>query len=67
MLAVALGQAILLTANLQNLWVVANIGQACINQVALNQSVDVDVSALGKTFSGLGEDIGSATTTILVK
>ncbi len=61
---VAAGQPLVTIASLDNVWVVADVDEARINQVALNDSVDVNVGALGQTFRGHIVDIGSATTEV---
>jgi multidrug resistance efflux pump len=61
---VAPGQTLVTVTDLGNLWVEADVDEARIAQVALNQAVDVSVSALGGTLHGRVVDIGSATTEV---
>ena len=61
---VVAGQPLVTIAGLTKVWVVADVDEARINEVAPNQSVDVNVTALNQTFHGTVVDIGSATTEV---
>ena len=59
------GQPLVTVVNLNKLWIIANVDEARVAQVANTQSVDVSIAALGRTFHGKLAGIGSATTEII--
>ena len=62
---VSVGQNLLTLVSLEDLWITANFKETQLKHMAAGQSVEIEVDATGKTYTGKVTQIGGATGSVL--